>query len=476
MDAINTRFGHLWHTPEQPATSRLTVYCKATGVALAALPVCNEQDVPEILARAQLGFDIQKALSAHQRSQQLQRWYELIIANSELLARLVTLECGKPLGEARAEVSYAAGFVSWFAEQAKRSYGQVIPSANVAQKLTTIEQPIGVVFAITPWNFPLAMITRKVAPAMAAGCSIVLKPSELTPLSAMALWQLAQEAGFAPEAWQVVHSLDAKGFAAAMCDSAVVRKVTFTGSTAVGRSLMAQSANTIKRLSLELGGNAPFIIFASSDLDAAIDALMVAKFRNAGQTCVAANRVLIESPCFDEFITKLTARVAKLKIGHGLEPDTDLGPLISPAAKATAERRIAEALSEGAVCHYRAEPLPSPFMAPVILTEVNQAMAIANLELFAPIITVQRFRSEADAIAIANAVPEGLASYFFSQDMAQVERVSSQLEYGMVGVNTGLISNPVAPFGGMKQSGLGREGAAQGLSEYLETKYLCQQF
>ncbi|WP_404391704.1 NAD-dependent succinate-semialdehyde dehydrogenase [Pseudoalteromonas phenolica] len=421
-------------------------------------------------------FEALKSTTAKQRSDVLLKWHSLILEHKQALAELVTLEQGKVLKESLAEVDYAAGFVRWFADEAHRSYGEIIPANSPTQQLSVIKQGVGVVFGITPWNFPLAMITRKVAPAYAAGCSFILKPSEFTPLSALALCQLALQAGMETGAFQTLVTEDAAQLGAFFCEHKQVRKITFTGSTRVGQILLSQSAQSIKRASLELGGNAPFMVFASADIKKAVQGLMVAKFRNAGQTCVAANRVLVQNACLDEFLAELKQQTARLKVADGFTGDADLGPLINTQAKLKAQSLVEDAVAQGAEVAYQGEEKAGQFMAPIILTEVNQSMEISRSEIFAPVVAIQTFEDEDQALTMANSVDEGLAAYFYSQDMAQVQRVASNLEYGMVGINEALISNPVAPFGGMKASGLGREGAKQGLEEYQEVKYLCQSF
>jgi succinate-semialdehyde dehydrogenase/glutarate-semialdehyde dehydrogenase len=421
-------------------------------------------------------FEVLKTTTAKQRSDVLLKWHSLILEHKQALAELVTLEQGKVLKESLAEVDYAAGFVKWFADEVLRSYGEIIPANSHTQQLSVIKQGVGVVFGITPWNFPLAMITRKVAPAYAAGCSFILKPSEFTPLSALALCQLALQAGMEAGAFQTLVTEDAAQLGAFFCEHKQVRKITFTGSTRVGQILLSQSAQSIKRASLELGGNAPFMVFESADIKKTVQGLMVAKFRNAGQTCVAANRVLVQNTCLEAFLEELKLQTASLKIADGFTEGADLGPLINTQAKLKAQNLVEDAIAQGAKVTYQGEEKAGQFMAPIILTEVNQSMEISRSEIFAPVITIQTFESELQALTMANSVDEGLAAYFYSQDMAQVQRVASSLEYGMVGINEALISNPVAPFGGMKASGLGREGAKQGLEEYQEVKYLCQSY
>ncbi|KAF7772278.1 succinate-semialdehyde dehydrogenase / glutarate-semialdehyde dehydrogenase [Pseudoalteromonas citrea] len=428
------------------------------------------------LSGAQCALKQLRTVSASLRSEVLKKWHALILSHEEMLAELMVAEQGKPLHEALGEVRYAAGFVEWFAQEAIRSYGETIPSQNTSVQLSTIKQPVGVVLGITPWNFPLAMITRKVAPAYAAGCSFILKPSEETPLSAIALAKLAIQAGMEAGAFQVLITRQPAKLVEGYCQSAAVRKLTFTGSTKVGQLLLSHSATTIKRTSMELGGNAPFIVYGSANIPAAVAGLMAAKFRNAGQTCVAANRVLVEQECMAEFISCLTTAVATLKVGDGMVAGNDLGPLINESAKAKVQGLIASALKQGAKIHYQGAEEAGLFMAPVILTHVTPEMDIANTEIFGPIVSVMAFFDEVQSLVFANGVEEGLAAYFYSQDVSQIHRVSHALEYGMIGINEGMISNPVAPFGGIKQSGLGREGAKQGLDEYLEVKYLCQKF
>ena len=421
-------------------------------------------------------FEALKTTTAKQRSDVLLKWHSLILEHKQALAELVTLEQGKVLKESLAEVDYAAGFVKWFADEALRSYGEVIPANSPTQQLTVIKQGVGVVFGITPWNFPLAMITRKVAPAYAAGCSFILKPSEYTPLSALALCQLALQAGMEAGAFQTLVTEDAAQLGAFFCEHKQVRKITFTGSTRVGQILLSQSAQSIKRASLELGGNAPFMVFESADIKKAVQGLIVAKFRNAGQTCVAANRVLVQNTCLEAFLEELKLQTASLKVADGFTEDADLGPLINAQAKQKAQNLVEDATLKGAKIVYQGEEKARQFMAPIILTEVKQSMEISRSEIFAPVVAIQTFEDDAQALTMANSVDEGLAAYFYSQDMGQVQRVASNLEYGMVGINEALISNPVAPFGGMKASGLGREGAKQGLEEYQEVKYLCQSY
>ncbi|GEK09785.1 NAD-dependent succinate-semialdehyde dehydrogenase [Pseudoalteromonas peptidolytica] len=448
----------------------------ATGESITQVSEADNQAADIALQAAAETFETLSNLTAHTRSKVLRKWYELVVEYRQALAEIVTKEQGKPLKEALAEADYAAGFIEWYSEEAKRAYGQVIPSHSQSHTLTTIRQGVGVVLGITPWNFPLAMITRKVAPAYAAGCSFILKPSEKTPLAAIALAKLAIQAGMEVGAFQVLVTNDSKGLVAHLTQSPQVRKLTFTGSTQVGSALLKQCADTVKRTSMELGGNAPFIIFDSADIEQAISGLMAAKFRNAGQTCVAANRVFVAQGIAADFTDKLSRQVEQLKVGNGFEEGVDIGPLISIEAKQKAQRLLEDALAKGANIAYQGDNQAGQFMAPVVITGVDNTMALFHEEIFAPIVSIISFEQESEAVKMANAVPEGLAAYFYSNEVNQIRRVSAALEYGMVGINEGIISNPVAPFGGVKFSGLGREGAQEGLSEYQEIKYLCQKF
>jgi succinate-semialdehyde dehydrogenase / glutarate-semialdehyde dehydrogenase len=418
-----------------------------------------------------------RAKTAKERGAVLRRWFELILAHTEDLALLMTTEQGKPLGEARGEVAYGASFLEWFAEEGKRAYGDVIPTVAPDRRLLVIKQPIGVCAAITPWNFPIAMITRKVGPALAAGCTLVAKPAEATPLSALALAELAHRAGVPPGVFNVV-TADA-GHAPAigleLCTNPVVRKVSFTGSTEVGRILLRQSADTVKKLSLELGGNAPFIVFDDADIDAAVEGALASKYRNAGQTCVCANRFYVQAGVYDAFAAKLAAKVGQFKVGAGTEPGVSIGPLIEPSAVAKVEEHIADATARGAkvVLGGKRHALGGLFFEPTVLTGVTSKMKVAREETFGPVAPLFRFETEAEAIAMANDTDFGLAAYFYSRDIGRVFRVAEALESGMVCANSGLLSNEVAPFGGVKQSGLGREGSKYGIDEYMEIKYLC---
>lgn len=405
------------------------------------------------------------------RSVILRRWYALMMEHIDDLATIMTTEQGKPFAEAKGEITYAASFVEWFAEEAKRAYGEVIPSHKTDARILASREPIGVVGAITPWNFPAAMITRKCAPAFAAGCGVVLKPAPDTPLCALALAVLAEEAGIPAGLFNVVTG-DAQAIGGALTDSKTVKKISFTGSTAVGKLLMAQSAATVKKLSLELGGNAPFIVCDDADLDAAIEGIMIAKFRNAGQTCVCANRIYVHDAVYDAFTEKLVARVQALKVGDGFAPEVQIGPLINAAAVAKVQSHIDDALAKGARLAYgEPQPAGSFLFPPQVLVEMTDTMRIANEETFGPVAALFRFNDDADVIARANATDSGLAAYAYTRSLQRAFRFSEGLEYGMVGINEGLISTEVAPFGGIKESGLGREGGRQGLDDYLETKY-----
>lgn len=456
---------------------RFAVVDPASGAELAQVADCGVAETARAIAAAAAALPGWRARTAKERALVLRRWYELILAAGADLAQLVTGEGGKPLAEAKGEVAYGASFIEWFAEEGKRAYGESIPTTAGDKRLLTILQPVGVCAAITPWNFPLAMITRKVAPALAAGCTVVVKPAEQTPLSALALAELAARAGIPPGVFNVVTGSAAAAIAIGgeLCASPLVRKLSFTGSTEVGRLLMAQCAPTIKKLSLELGGNAPFIVFDDADIDAAVDGALSAKYRNSGQTCVCANRFLVQDGVYDEFAAKLAARVAQLRVGAGVDPEVVQGPLIDAAAIAKVETLLADALDQGArvLTGGGRHALGGGFFEPTVLVGVTPAMRVAREEIFGPVAPLFRFADEADAVAQANATEYGLAAYFYSRDLRRAFRVGEALEYGMVGINTGLISNEVAPFGGIKQSGVGREGSRHGLDEYLEIKYLC---
>jgi succinate-semialdehyde dehydrogenase/glutarate-semialdehyde dehydrogenase len=450
----------------------------ATGAVLAHVPNLSGQDAEAAIAAAERAWPAWRALSAKARAAILMKWFHLLHQHADDLARIMTAEQGKPLAEAKGEVGYGASFIEWFAEEARRVYGETVPSTDPAKRFLVIRQPVGVCAAITPWNFPIAMITRKVAPALAAGCPVVIKPAEATPLSALAVAELAQRAGM-PAGVLNVLTADAQQsieVGKVLCSSDVVRHLSFTGSTEVGRILMAQSAPTIKKLSLELGGNAPFIVFDDADLDAAVEGALISKYRNAGQTCVCANRLYAQAGIYDAFVKRLAERVAEMKVGNGFETGVSQGPLIDAQAMDKVETLMRDALAKGATVltgGARAEVAGGAFYQPTVLANVSADMRLAREEIFGPVAPVFKFATEADAIAAANATEFGLASYFFSRDVGRIFRVAEALEYGMVGINTGLISTCEVPFGGVKQSGLGREGARQGMDDYLEVKYLC---
>ncbi|HUV99521.1 MAG TPA: NAD-dependent succinate-semialdehyde dehydrogenase [Gallionella sp.] len=444
------------------------------GETIARVPMMGRAETERAIAAAAAAQKEWRVLAAKERSALLKKWFELIMQHQEDLAHILTAEQGKPLAEARGEIAYGASFIEWFAEEAKRVYGEVIPSPLNDRRLVVLKQPIGVTAAITPWNFPTAMITRKAAPALAAGCTMIVKPAEQTPLSALALAVLAEEAGIPGGVFQVITG-DARQIGAAICESPVVTKLSFTGSTEVGRILMRQSADTIKKLSLELGGNAPFIVFDDADLDAAVEGAIASKYRNAGQTCVCANRLFVQDGVFDAFAQKLAVRVAQLQVGDGLSAGVTQGPLIDEAALAKVESHVADAIAKGAklVAGGKRHALGGTYYEPTILADVSPDSMIFREETFGPVAPLFRFKTDDEVIELANRTEFGLASYFFSRDIGRIWRVAEALEYGMVGVNTGIISTEVAPFGGVKQSGLGREGSHHGIDEYLEIKYVA---
>ncbi|WP_431786358.1 NAD-dependent succinate-semialdehyde dehydrogenase [Vibrio harveyi] len=412
-------------------------------------------------------------LSAKVRSASLKKWFQLLVEHTEDIANIITLEQGKPLSESRGEVAYGASFVEWFAEEAKRAYGEVIPAPAVDRRLSTIKQPVGVCAAITPWNFPIAMITRKAAPALAAGCGMIIKPSELTPLTALAVVELAHQAGIPKALLSTVVSEQAAEFGLVLSTDPRIKKISFTGSTRVGKILMKQASDTVKAASMELGGNAPFIVFDDADLEAAANGLIASKFRNAGQTCVCTNRLYVHQNVKEEFLTKLLDKVTSLTVGNGLEKNTTLGPVITMASKHRLEAVIDQAVQEGATMLNLPQKRSGRFMEPVILDNVEQGMAIVQQELFGPVLPVISFDDDEQVLSMANDTEYGLACYFYTDSMKRIIKFSEGLEYGMVGVNEGIISTEVAPFGGIKESGIGREGAKQGMDEYLETKYIC---
>ena len=445
----------------------------ATGATLARVSDLGTEHAQQAIAAAEAALPGWRSTSEKKRAQLLRTWFELILANQEDLARIMTAEQGKPLAEARGEVAYGASFIEWYAEEAKRINGELLASFDANKRMVVMRQPIGVCAAITPWNFPNAMITRKLAPALAAGCTVVLKPAELTPLSALALVELAQRAGIPAGVINILPSSDSSAIGKVLCESPVVRHLSFTGSTEVGRILMEQCAPTIKKLALELGGNAPFIVFDDADLGSAVDGAMASKYRNAGQTCVCANRIYVQSGIYDSFVERLAERVKALQVGNGFDEGVQQGPLIEPAALDKVREHIADAVSKGGRIVVGGEALQGQFFQPTLIADATHDMLCAREETFGPLAPVFRFESEDEVIQQANATEFGLASYFYSRDIGRVFRVSEALEYGIVGVNTGIISTEQAPFGGVKQSGLGREGSRHGLDEYLELKYVC---
>ena len=447
----------------------------ATGQRIGTVPNMTAVETRRAIEVAHRALPVWAALTARERSVILRRWFDLMMANQEDLAVIMTAEQGKPLAESRGEIGYAASYIEWFAEEGKRVYGDIIPGHQSGKRLMVLRQPVGVVAGITPWNFPAAMITRKAGPALASGCTFVCKPAIQTPFSALALAELAARAGIPPGVFNIVTGTGAGGIGAEMTSNPVVRKLTFTGSTEVGKKLMEQCSGSMKKLSLELGGNAPFIVFEDADLDAAVVGAIASKYRNTGQTCVCANRLLVQSSIYERFTRKLVAAVAKLRVGNGLEGPTEQGPLIDDKAVAKVEEHIADAVSKGArvASGGKRHALGGTFFEPTILTDVTPEMQIAREETFGPVAPLFRFETEADAIRMANDTEFGLASYFYTRDLARSWRVSEALEYGIVGLNTGLISTEVAPFGGIKESGTGREGSKYGILDYTELKYVC---
>ena len=446
----------------------------ATGAVIASVPVMGQVETQAAIAAAEAALPAWRALTAKERGAKLRRWFELLNENSDDLALMMTTEQGKPLAEAKGEVTYAASFIEWFAEEAKRVYGDTIPGHQGDKRIMVIKQPVGVTAAITPWNFPAAMITRKAAPALAAGCTMVVKPAPQTPFTALALAVLAERAGIPAGVFSVITG-DAIGIGNEMCSNPIVRKLSFTGSTQVGIKLMEQCAPTLKKLSLELGGNAPFIVFNDANIDAAVEGAMIAKYRNAGQTCVCANRIYVQAGVYDEFARKLSIAVGKLKVGEGITEGVTTGPLINRAAVEKVQSHLEDALSKGATVVAGGKPhsLGGNFFEPTVLTHVDSSMRVAREETFGPLAPLFKFTDVDDVIKQANDTEFGLAAYFYGRDISLVWKVAEALEYGMVGVNTGLISTEVAPFGGMKSSGLGREGSKFGIEEYLEIKYIC---
>lgn len=461
------------------AQGRYDLFNPSTGERLAQLPRFSAADTRRAIEAAHRAWGPWKVRTAKERADILRRWYELILDNRDDLATLITLEEGKPLTEARGEVDYAASFVQWFSEEARRVYGEVIPAPRPGARIVVLKEPVGVCAAITPWNFPAAMVTRKAAPALAAGCTMVLKPAEQTPLTSLALAHLAERAGVPAGVFNVVSGSleDAPPIGVELTGNELVRKITFTGSTTVGRILLAQSASTIKRASMELGGNAPFIVFDDANLDQAVEGLLVAKFRNTGQSCVGANRVLVQDAVYEAFADKFAQRMKTLKVGDGFTEGAQIGPLIDKAAVKKVQEHLDDARAKGGQVLAGGKPhsLGGLFFEPTVLTQAHPDMLLAREETFGPLAALFRFKTEQEAIDLANSTPFGLASYFYSENAGRIWRVAGGIESGMIGINTGFISNEVAPFGGVKQSGLGREGSRHGIDEFVETKYLCWQ-
>ena len=452
----------------------ITVTNPATGETIGAVPKMGTAETCRAIEAANAAYPAWRARTAAERSAILRRWFDLLLENQEDLAVIMTAEQGKPLAEARGEITYAASFIEWFAEEGKRVYGDTIPQHQRDKRIVVLKEPIGVCAAITPWNFPAAMITRKAGPALAAGCPMVVKPASLTPFSALALAELAARAGVPAGVFSVVTGASGS-IGGEMTRNPLVRKLTFTGSTEIGKLLMVQCAGTVKKLALELGGNAPFIVFDDADLDAAVEGAIVSKYRNTGQTCVCTNRLLVQEGVYEAFTTKLVAAVMKLKVGDGLTGDVQQGPLIDMNAVEKVEEHIADAVAKGAriVCGGKRHDLGRTFFEPTVLVDVTSGMAVAREETFGPVAPLFRFSTEQEAIRMANDTEFGLAAYFYTRDIGRVWRVAEAVEYGIVGINTGLISTTVAPFGGMKESGFGREGSKYGVDDFLEIKYLC---
>ena len=462
----------MWVSARSGAT--IPVDNPATGEIIGTVPKLGAAETRAAIETADCAFHLWKKKTGKERAAVLRKWYDLMVANTEDLARLMTIEQGKPLAEAKGEVAYAATFLEWFGEEAKRVYGDTIPGHQADKRIVVIKQPIGVAACITPWNFPLAMITRKAGPAIAAGCTVVLKPASQTPFSALALAELAERASVPKGVFNVVTG-SASEIGGEMTANPIVRKLSFTGSTEVGKQLMRQSASTVKKLSLELGGNAPFIVFADADLDAAVEGTMASKYRNTGQTCVCVNRIYVQDTVYDAYAAKLAAAVMKLNPANGLEPDATQGPLIDDKAVAKVKEHIDDALKRGAriVVGGHRHAKGGRFFEPTVLADVTPSMLIAREETFGPVAPLFRFKTEEDALALANDTEFGLAAYFYGRDIGRIWRVAEGLEAGMVGINTGIFSTEVAPFGGVKESGLGREGSKYGIEEFLEIKYLC---
>jgi succinate-semialdehyde dehydrogenase/glutarate-semialdehyde dehydrogenase len=455
--------------------SRFDVLDPSNGRKLADVANLGPADAEAAIAAANAAWPAWKGKTAKERSIILRKWFDLLMANQEDLGRIMTAEQGKPFGEAKGEVAYGASFVEWFAEEAKRVNGETLPQFDNTRRLTVLKQPIGVCAAITPWNFPLAMITRKVAPALAAGCTVLIKPAELTPLTALAAAELAMRAGIPAGVLNMITADSEQSIAVGktICASDIIRHLSFTGSTEVGRILMAQSAPTVKKLSLELGGNAPFIVFDDADVDSAVEGALASKYRNAGQTCVCANRFYVQEGVHEQFVTKFTAKVKTMKVGNGFEDGVSQGPLIEDAAVAKVKRHVADAIAKGGKVETGGNALTGQFFEPTVVSGATADMLCAREETFGPFAPVFKFKTEQEAIDAANNTEFGLASYFYSRDIGRIYRVSEALEYGMVGINVGILATEHVPFGGVKQSGLGREGSHFGMDDYVEVKYLC---
>ncbi|WP_417876982.1 NAD-dependent succinate-semialdehyde dehydrogenase [Vibrio sp.] len=451
----------------------IAVVNPATNEVIGYVPSLQPAQIEGLIEQSKQAQKLWQDRTASERSAILKRWYDLVIENSDDLARIMTLEQGKPVAEAKGEIIYGASFIQWFAEEAKRTYGDTIPTPAGSKRLMTIKQPIGIAAAITPWNFPTAMITRKAAPALAAGCSFIVKPANQTPLSAYAIAELAYQAGLPKELLVVVNNHSSVAIGDLFCQHPDIQKLSFTGSTGVGSQLIKQCADTIKRTSMELGGNAPFIVFDDADIEEAVKGAIASKFRNAGQTCVCANRFYVQDAVYDQFVENFKVAVAELKVGNGIEPGVTIGPLIDSKAKAQVMGYIETAVAQGANVAFGGDDLGGLYVQPTILTDVTQDMDIVQTELFGPVAPIIRFSNDEELVTLANDTIYGLASYFYTNTLTRAFSIAEKLEYGMVGVNEGIISNEVAPFGGVKQSGFGREGAKQGIDEYLNIKYIC---
>lgn len=465
--------GGAWTDADTGATFK--VVNPVNGEVVAAVADVGATETRRAIEAARDAMPAWAALTAKQRGAIMRRWYDLLLENQEDLAQIMTAEMGKPIRESRGEAVFASNFVDWYAEEGKRAYGEIIPTHDMSKRLLVLQQPIGVIAAVTPWNFPMAMITRKVAPAIAAGCATVVKPAEDCPITALAVADLAERAGVPGGVLNVVTALDPVDIGYELSTNPIVRKISFTGSTPVGKLLMAQAAGTVKAVSMELGGNAPFIVFDDADIDAAVEGAIASKYRNTGQTCICANRLLVQDAVYDEFSTKFAAEVAKLQVGASEEDETEIGPLVNAAALEKVKGLVDDAIEQGATALTGGgeHELGGTYFEVTVLSGVTPAMRVANEEIFGPVAPLYRFETEEEAIQMANDTPFGLASYFYAGDLGRIWRVSEGLEYGMVGVNTGLISTEIHPFGGVKESGIGREGSHHGLEEYLETKYVC---